>query len=351
MGKPAKATIYEVAREAGVSRQTVSRVINNRPDVARDTRQHILDIISKLEYKPSAIARSLSQRRSYNFGVLTAGLKYIGPSTTLSGITATSEELGYGLLLKELSGFNANNIHPILNWFLAHQVDGILWAAPEIGSNRDWINDMLGEIRVPIIFLTTEKRADISIVTIDNYHGARTAIEHLLSLGRKHIGHISGPLDWWEARQRLKGWQDSLRSAGLITNKRMVVEGNWSSKSGKVAFNQLIAEFPEMDAVFVGNDQMALSVLQTCFERGISIPDQLAIVGFDGIPESEYYCPSLTTICQNQHQLGSIAVQELVRLVEETNLENRKEKPIHLAIQPELIIRRSSDSEKSKGGE
>jgi len=351
LGRPAKATIYEVARQAGVSRQTVSRVINNRPDVASDTRKRILGIISDLEYQPSAIARSLSQRRSYNFGVLTAGLKYIGPSTTLSGITARSEELGYGLLLKELSGFNANNIHPILNWFLAHQVDGILWAAPEIGSNRDWINTMLSEIHVPIIFLTTEKRSDISIVTIDNYYGARLATEHLLKLGRKHIGHISGPLEWWEARQRMRGWQDVLREAGLTANKRMVVEGNWSSRSGKVAFQQLLIQFPEMDAVFVGNDQMALSALQTAFERGISIPNQLAVVGFDGIPESEYYCPSLTTICQNQHQLGSIAVQELVRLVEETNLENRKIKPIHLAIKPELIIRRSSDPEKSKGGE
>ncbi len=351
LGRPAKATIYEVAEQAGVSRQTVSRVINNRPDVASDTRKRILGIISDLEYQPSAIARSLSQRRSYNFGILTAGLKYMGPSTTLSGITAKSEELGYGLLLKELSSFSANNIHPILNWFLAHQVDGILWAAPQIGSNRDWINTMLSEIHVPIIFLTTEKRSDISIVTIDNYHGARIATEHLLKLGRKHIGHISGPLEWWEARQRLRGWQDALRDAGLPANKRMAVEGNWSSKSGKVAFQQLLTQYPEMDAVFVGNDQMALSALQTAFERGIPIPDQLAVVGFDGIPESEYYCPSLTTICQNQHQLGSIAVQELVRLVEEANLENRKVKPIHLAIKPELIIRRSSDPEKSKGGE
>ncbi|MBN2256984.1 MAG: LacI family DNA-binding transcriptional regulator [Anaerolineaceae bacterium] len=351
MGRTGKATIYEVAREAGVSRQTVSRVINNKPDVALDTRKRVLDIISDLEYQPSAIARSLSQRRSYNFGVLTAGLKYIGPSTTLSGITATAEELGYGLLLKELSSFSANNIHPILIWFLSHQVDGILWAAPEIGSNRDWINDMLDEIRVPIIFLTTEKRDDISIVTIDNYHGAKMATQHLLDLGRKQIGHIAGPLEWWEARQRLKGWQDAMRAAGLKTEKRMVVEGNWSSKSGKVAINQLLSAYPEMDGVFVGNDQMALSVLQAAFERGISIPEQLAVVGFDGIPESEYYCPSLTTICQNQHHLGSIAVQELVRLVDAVNLENQKVEPIHLAIKPELIIRRSSDPDISKGGD
>lgn len=340
-----KNTIYEVAREAGVSRQTVSRVINNRPDVAPETRVRILEIIERFEYRPSAIARSLSQQRSYNFGILTAGLKFIGPSTTLSGITNESEALGYGLLLKELSGFSANNIKPILTWFLSHQVDGIIWAAPEIGSNRDWIKDVTSEIRVPIIFLTTEERQDISIVTIDNYLGGRMATEHLLSLGRKHIGHLSGPLDWWEARQRLAGWQNALHSAGIQPEVHMTTEGNWSSRSGKVAIARLLSSFPEMDALFVGNDQMAISVLQTAFERGIRIPADLAVVGFDGIPESEFLCPSLSTICQNQHELGSIAVQELARMVEAKVLYNKDPEPIHLKIKPELVIRNSSSNE------
>jgi len=337
-----KVTIYEVAREAGVSRQTVSRVINNRPDVAIETRQRVLEIIDRLEYRPSAIARSLSQRRSYNFGVLTAGLKYFGPSTTLSGITGMSEELGYGLLLKELSSFNTTNIKPSLVWFLDHQVDGIIWAAPEIGSNRDWITDMIDEIQVPIIFLTTDKRDDISIVTIDNYCGGKMATEHLLNLGRIHIGHVSGPLDWWESRERQQGWLDTLLSAGVKPEPCMLAEGNWSSKSGKTAFNQLLSSYPEIDAVFVGNDQMALSVLQTACEEGIRIPDDVAVVGFDDIPEAEYFYPSLTTIFQDQHELGSIAVQELARQVEERKLENRKVEPIYLAIQPELIIRKST---------
>jgi len=344
MIKAQKITIYEVAREAGVSRQTVSRVINNRPDVAIETRERVLQIIDRLEYRPSAIARSLSQRRSYNFGVLTAGLKYFGPSTTLSGITGMSEELGYGLLLKELSSFDATNIKPILAWFIDHQVDGIIWAAPEVGSNRDWIKDVIDEIHVPIVFLTTHRRNDISIVTIDNYSGGTMATEHLLSLGRKHIGHIAGPLDWWESRQRHLGWQDILLSAGIKPEPYMFTEGNWSSKSGKIAFNQLLSSYSKMDAIFVGNDQMALSVLQTACEEGIRIPDDLAVIGFDNIPEAEFFCPSLTTIFQNQHELGLIAVQVLVRQVEERKLENRIAEPMYLAIQPELVIRRSTIS-------
>lgn len=342
MGNLTKPTIYEVAREAGVSRQTVSRVINNRPDVAFETRQRVLEIIDKLEYRPSAIARSLSQRRSYNFGVLTAGLNYYGPSTTLNGITSMSEELGYGLLLKELASFTTTNIKPILSWFLDHQVDGIIWAAAEVGSNRDWVKEAMDEIQVPVIFLTTGKREDISIVTIDNYRGARMAADHLVSQGRKHIGHISGPLDWWESRQRQLGWQDALLAAGNALDQRMTAEGNWSSKSGKFAFDQLLSSYPEMDAIFVGNDQMALSVLQTACEKGIRIPDDLAVAGFDDIPESEYFWPPLTTVFQNQHELGSIAVQVLAKHVEEWKLERKKVEPIYLVLQPELIIRKST---------
>jgi LacI family transcriptional regulator len=349
MGHPSKPTIYEVAKKAGVSRQTVSRVINNHPDVAADTRARILGIIDELEYRPSAIARSLSQQRTYNFGLVTAGLEFIGPSNTLSGIAKKSEELGYGLYLKELSSFSANNIIPLIDWFLAHQVDGIIWAAPEIGPNREWVEEMIDDIRVPIIFLTTKKRDSISIVNIDNYHGARLATEHLLAQGHSRIGHISGPLDWWESRQRLQGWKDALRDSGIEPEDRMVASGNWSSKSGKSAFLQLMATFPEMDAVFSGNDQMALSIMQIACENNINIPNELAVVGFDGIPESEFFSPALSTIYQDQFEMGCIAVQELAKLVEERDKKEQQE-PVYLTIKPQLIIRSSSTSLAREGG-
>ena len=342
MGKGSKPTIYEVARRAGVSRQTVSRVINNRPDVATDTRQRVLQIIDEIEYRPSAVARSLSKQRTYNFGLLTAGLEFMGPSTTLSGIAKKAEELEYGLYLKELPSFNANDILPLLDWFLSRQVDGILWAVPEIGSNRDWTEGMIDDFRVPIIFLTSERRENISIVTIDNYYGARLATEHLLDIGRKHIGHISGPMDWWESRQRYQGWEDALKAAGIEPEDRMVASGNWSSKSGKKAFDILLSTFPEMDAVFSANDQMALSILQTACDQQINIPGELSVVGFDNLPESEFFCPSLTTVFQNTNELGCTAVQELVRMVEERNSGNEFIKPIYLTIKPDLIIRKSS---------
>jgi len=337
-----KPTIYEVAREAGVSGQTVSRVINNRPGVSRETKKRIQEIIERLGYHPSAIARSLSSPKSYTLGVVTAGLKYIGPSRTLSGITRGAEELGYGLLLKELESFSANNIHPLLQWFYAYHVDGIIWAAPEIGDNRNWLADLPADLDVPFIFLTMEKRSDVSIVTIDNYLGGRMATEHLLGLGRKRIGHIAGPLDWWEARQRKQGWEEALAEVGIKANKRMWVEGNWSPKSGKLAIKELLETYPKMDALFVGNDQMALSVLQTAAQRGIRIPDDLAVIGFDGIPESEFFSPPLSTIYQNQDELGRTAVGELVRLVDQKLQDESPIEPSQISLKPELIVRKSA---------
>jgi LacI family transcriptional regulator len=342
LAKTGKTTIYDVAEKAGVSRQTVSRVLNNRQDVSVETRKRVKQVMAELNYQPNAVAQSLSRHKSYLFGVVTAGLKYFGPSRTLSGITNKAEELGYGLLLKELESFNSTNVIPLLHWFKSHQADGIIWAAPEIEDNRKWLTDVFPLIDIPIIFLTMEEQKDVTIVTTDNFSGAKAAVEHLIHSGHKHIGHIAGPLSWWEARQRKRGWETALTEHGLEVNERMWTQGNWSSKSGKIAFLELVEKYPEMDAIFVGNDQMALSVLQSSLEMGKKIPQDLAVIGFDGMPESEFYCPSLSTVYQNQDELGRIAVAELVSQTEENYLENKIVEPKYITIQPELIIRQSS---------
>jgi DNA-binding LacI/PurR family transcriptional regulator len=335
-----------VAREAEVSRQTVSRVINNRPDVAPETRKRVQEVINRLGYQPSAIARSLSQQRSYSFGVVTSGLKYIGPSRTLNGITEEAEELGYGLLLKELLTFETNDIQPLLQWLLARQVDGIIWAVPQVGKNRLWMDSQLPELSVPTIFLTMEPRKDVPIVSVDNYLGGRLAVEHLVEIGREKIAHVSGPLNWWEARERKKGWEDVLLEKKKIqkVEDRFWEEGTWGPGSGERAIRKLLDKYPEIDGVFVGNDQMALSVMQVASRLGIKIPDDLAVVGFDGIPDTAYYWPPLTTIYQDQYQLGCTAVSELVQLVEQRRRaeEEFEDKPEQILIKPELIIRESS---------
>jgi LacI family transcriptional regulator len=348
--KNMRATIKEVASVAGVSTQTVSRVINERPDVSPETRKRVQEVVKQLSYQPSALARSLISQRSYTLGVVIAGLRHIGPSRTLSGITSAAEEAGYSILLKELSSYDTENISPIVQAFRSRQVDGIIWAVPEVGENRKWVNNLPLDIEVPLVYLTMAPRADLTIVYIDNYQGGRMAMSHLLELGRKRIGHICGPLDWWEARQRLAAWKDTLNEAGLEAGENHCVEGNWSSASGALAIETLFDHFPDMDAIFVANDQMALSTLQFFSEKGIRVPEDVAVVGFDNIAESAFFSPALTTVQQDQYQVAKVAVAEVSKIIEAGWQGLDPVEPSSIILPPTLVVRQSSVPQSEGGG-
>lgn len=346
-----RATIKEVASAAGVSTQTVSRVINDRPDVSPETRRHVQEIIDRLGYQPSALARSLIRQRSYTLGVVTAGLKYIGPSRTLSGITRAAEAAGYSLLLKELPHFDANNVVPIFQKLISRHVDGIIWAVPEVGENRNWVNKLSLDLDIPIVYLAMNPQEKISVVSINNYLGGQLATSHLLEQGYRHVGHISGPLDWWEARERLAAWGDVLKANGLQAQDDHWVEGNWSSASGAQAIAILFEQYPEMDAIFVANDQMALSVMQYACRRGLRVPADLGIVGFDDIPESAFFWPPLTTVQQDQYNVGEVAVEEIIKIIESAWRGQEPVRPKSIMLTPELVVRQSSLKEGGEGGE
>jgi DNA-binding LacI/PurR family transcriptional regulator len=335
-----RVTAEDVAQAAGVSRQTVSRVINNVSYVSEETRRRVEAAVQQLGYRPSTLARSLSQRRSYTLGVATFGLKYIGPSRTLNGIADKADELGYMLLTKKLDGFDTDGIDGVIESLLSRQVDGIIWDVPEVDENRAW---SLGikELPVPIVFMSMEPKTGYSVVSMDSYLGAQLATEHLLEQGCRHIGHIAGPQNWWEARLRQQGWRDTLIKAGMQASDNQWEEGNWSSASGAIAIEKLFAHFPEMDGVFAANDQMALSVLSEASRRGIKVPDQLAVVGFDGIAESAHFYPPLTTISQDPQLLGGQAVENLVEMII-AKQENQPIIPKSFLIQPALMVRESS---------
>jgi LacI family transcriptional regulator len=340
--KHKRPTIKQVAAAAGVSTQTVSRVMNDRPDVSAETRERVQEVVDKLGYTPSALARSLTQQRSFTLGVVTAGLKYIGPSRTLSGITNSAEEYGYSLLLKELPSFTANNVIPTLQELFSRHADGVIWAVPEVGENREWMDNIVHDIEFPIVFLTMEPRNNVAVVSIDNYLGGKIATEHLIEQGYRRIGHISGPLDWWEARQRMSGWQDAMHEAGLETLTNQCVAGNWSSASGAQAITVLFEQYPYMDAVFVANDQMAISVMQAACIKGLNIPQEIGVVGFDNLPESKFLWPPLTTVHSEQYRVGKMAVEEMVKIIETGAQKKIPCEHTSIMLMPELIVRRSS---------
>lgn len=336
-----RVTIKRVAREAGVSTQTVSRVINNRPDVAPATRQRVLEVVNRLGYQPSQVARSLIQGRSLTLGVIGYGLEYFGPSCTLSGIEQEASNLGYTVLLSLIRQPETNDVEGLLGEMLSHHVDGIIWAVPEIGENRAWLREKTHSVSVPIVFLSMKPQPDELIVAVDNHGGGLVATRHLITQGCRSIGLITGPLDWWEARQRKLGWKEALEGVGLPSKDILVTEGNWSAASGERGLTQLLARQPEIDGVFACNDQMALGALKTARRLGRRVPEDLAIVGFDDIPEAAYFFPPLSTVRQDMVDLGRRAVRELGEVLEASHNDDSYASTTVL-LQPELIVRESS---------
>jgi LacI family transcriptional regulator len=332
-----KPTIKDIAQMCNVSTQTVSRVINKRPDVSPETREAVEKAIAEMGYRPSMLARSLVQQRSYTLGVILAGLKYLGVSQTLNGITEECETSGYALFVKELPRFDTPNIVPVIESLMAHQVEGIIFAAPELNENVKIAQSQLPPNCPPIIFLKCQPNPNYVTISIDNYGGARKAVEYLLSIGRRHIGLITGPLEWLESRQRKQGWEDALKSSGADVNPQKWVQGSWSSASGESAFAELIQKYPEMNAVFVSNDQMALGALHYANLHGIRVPEDMAMIGFDDLTEAAYFTPALSTTTHPLRELGILAVKTLLEQIDDGMPANRE-----ITLKTELILREST---------
>ena len=336
-----KITIKDVAQAAGVSTQTVSRVINSRPDVSPDTRSRVQQVISELGYSPNVIARSLSRGQTNTFGVVGFGLSYFGPSNVLQGIEQKSNELGFSLILSLLDDFDAAKIDGILNKLLSRQVDGIIWAVP--GNDRlvGELSVRFSEISIPVVYLNKCKTQHESVVAMDNRRGGKLATQHLLEQGYDHIGIITGPPDWWEAQERELGWREVITEVGLDSSTRFIVNGDWSAASGEVGLHNLFTKAPELDAVFASNDQMALGALKAARNLGIQVPQNLGVVGFDDIPEAAYFYPSLTTIHQNVLSLGEMAVEQMGNMIRSRQVGQIYKADAILA-KPRLIVRNSS---------
>jgi DNA-binding LacI/PurR family transcriptional regulator len=339
---PTHVTLQDVAKLAGVSSKTVSRVVNDQGEISEATRQRVQAAIEQLGYRPNITARNLVSGRSDTLAVVVWGIDYYGPSRTVIGVEQQSDELGYSLFLNLMYHPDEPNVDRILDALVARRVDGIIWAVPEVGDNRAWIKlDQLKHLP-PIVFLSMEPRPELPVVAVDNHSGASQATQHLLDQGRRKIGLINGPLAWWEARERYAGWQDTLLQAGLQMSPSLVVNGDWTAASGEQGMRRLLEQQPDVDAVFACNDQMALGALGVAHQSGRRIPQDLAIVGFDNTPESACFWPPLTTVNQQLTEVGRIAVEVLHKLIESKRQDRDGAEPAATLLAPELVIRASS---------
>ncbi len=335
-------TIKDVARLAGVSTKTVSRVINNQAEISDETRARVQAAIEQLGYRPNILARSLVNQRTNTLAVVAWGIELFGPSHTVVGIEQSADALGYSLVLNLRCGPTDNDVEAVLDNLAARRVDGIIWAIPQVGENHKWLDASHLDNLPPLVYLSMEPRPGLSVIAIDNRRGAIEATQHLLAQGRRRIGIIAGPLAWWEARERLAGWKLALEQAGLAFSEDLCVEGDWSAASGERAMRALLSQNPELDAVFACNDQMALGALGVLNATGHRVPADVAVVGFDDIPEAAFFLPPLTTIHQQLDEVGAIAVQTLHRLIEEQRQGIEPAKSNSTLLTPHLVVRASS---------
>ncbi len=339
-------TIKEVARAAGVSTQTVSRVLNNRPDVAQETFERVQQVIDDTGYAPNMLARSLTQGRSHNLGVVAYGLDYFGPSRIVTGIDQQAAEMGYSISLNLIHVPETDDVDRLLANLIGRQVDGIIWAIPQVGNNRTWSRSRGREFPVPVVLVGgMDAQTALPSIAIDNRAIGRLATEHLLAGGARRVGIVTGPLMWWEAQQRELGWRETLAAHGLPVDERLVAVGDWTANSGEVALSTLLEREPELDAVFASNDQMALGVLHGAHGFGRRIPEDLAVVGVDNIPEGSHYWPSLTTVDQPLRDAGALAVRQVDAAIVRSRATRRTPDAAVTEVtllEPELIVRESS---------
>lgn len=336
-----KITIKDVARAAGVSTQTVSRVLNNRPDVSSDTRERVKQIITSMGYSPNVFARNLSRGRSNTLGVIGYGLVYYGSSSVLTGIENKANELGFSLTLSLIDRVEPVRVDRILYDLLSRRVEGIIWAVPADVSTFDWLAERFSKIQTPLVYINKGPNGPDHVTALDNCLGGKFATEHLVQQGYQRIGIITGPGSWWEAQERLNGWREVVNAAAYTDVESLIVEGDWNPPSGDIGLHALLDRDPQIDAVFVSNDQMALGALQAARRLSLRIPEDLGVVGFDDIPEAAYFYPPLTTVRQDTRKLGAMAVERMSALIRAKD-EGETLEPNTSWLEPRLIVRKSS---------
>ncbi len=308
-GMPARrkrgASMGDVARLAQVSSQTVSRVSNGITNVAPETRQRVLAAMAELGYRPNSAARALKRGEFRTLGVITVTLSTVGNARTLEAISDSAAEQGYAVTLMPVAVPTRDQVQGAFTRLGELTVDAIVLMME--GHLLDV--DVSLPRNVPVVVADADVGEQFMIVGSAHEHGARAAVEHLLGLGHRTVWHVAGPDDAYAAKAREAGWSAALREAGarvppvLRGEWSADITGGWSAESGYRA-GRLLAGEPHCTAVFAANDQMALGLYRALQERGLRVPQDVSVVGFDDIPEAAMYPPPLTTVRQDFDEIG-----------------------------------------------
>ena len=337
------ASIRDVARLAGVSHQTVSRVLNGHPSVRDATRTRVLVAMDELQFRPSRAARMLSMQRSQTIGVLAAAVgTHYGPASSVSAVGDAAREQGYYATVAHLASMSPEAISDAVEDLLNQDVEGVVIVAP-----RTAVLSRLTAlaVNIPIVAAQGEQHdaGGIPVASIDQRAGVRMVMQHLIGQGHTHIMHVAGPPAWNDAESRLRAYESELRSAGLPVLPP--VYGDWTAESGYEAGCSLLRSASTelgFSAVFSSNDQMALGLIHAFREAGLDVPRDVSVAGFDDIPEAAHFWPPLTTVRQAFGELGRRCVamlMEAIRKAEDPS--SAADESIPAPVEPQLIIRDS----------
>lgn len=323
-------SIRDVARVAGVSHQTVSRVLNGHPSIRDSTRARVREVMKELQYRPNQAARALSQGRSRTIGVLSVGATQYGPASSIAAIEDAARERGYYVNTANIGAVDPETIAGALEHLLDQAVEGLIVIAPQVR-----VFNVLEELAldVPFVSLESTGRSEHRTLAVDQVAGARMATKHLIDLGHRELIHLAGPQDWIEAEARMRGFLDAVDQADLTTHPPIL--GDWTADFGYFAGRELLRS-RDFSAVFAANDSMAIGMLHALREEGVDVPGEVSVVGFDDIPLARHSYPPLTTVHQDFRETGRRAVALLLG-------ELRGSAGVYgQLIAPDLVVRGSS---------
>lgn len=334
-GASRRPSIYDVAERAGVSHMTVSRVLNGHPNIREATRVKVLAAIDEMKYTRSTIARALATSKTMRIGVLLDAPGQFGPNSTLRAIETAAREHGYAVSAFSVKDDKTRRIDDGVMDLLAQGVDALCLIAPR-SSSLDALRAR--SMTVPVLVIKEQADAGMHTAAVDQRAGGHAVVRHLIDLGHRVILHLAGPSDWFDARARASAWRDELAAAGLPVIEPAV--GDWSSDSGYEY--GLTHDFGDATAVFAANDQMALGLIHGLTERGIRVPDDMSVVGFDDLPDARHFLPPLTTVRQDFRALGRLVIRELIAAMDGREVEESEH------IEPTLVVRASSSAPRSR---
>lgn len=321
----------DVAKLAGVSHQTVSRVLNGHDSVRPETRERVQAAIDELGYRRNFAARALVTRRSGTIGVITTGRSLFGPQRAVVAIEEAAREAGYFIAMATVKRASSRVMKELLDHLLGQGVDGIVVIAPET-EVVEALHSFVAPVPV-VVFADADLVPDsMQSVSLDQVQAGRIAVRHLAELGHQDIAHVSGPLNWTDARGRLEGWKLECTERGL--NPVPLVQADWSPERGyEVGVHLARAGVPS--AVFAANDMIALGLIRAFTEAGLRVPQDVSVVGVDDQPGASNFIPPLTTVHHKFAEMGRMVIESLLAVIDGGEARNS-------VIEPELVVRSST---------